>query len=363
LQAALNGPGGGYEAALDTARRWAHEWHFRVGVHHLRGLIDADEAAGQYGDIADGCIGALFPVTAADFARKHGAPPGRGAVVLGMGSLGARTLNALSDLDLIVIYDADGTDASDGPRPLAARPYYARLTQAMITAASAPTAEGRIYEVDMRLRPSGRQGPVATAIESFRNYQLSEAWTWEHLALTRARVVAMAGAGAEGLAHDVEALRLDVLRQRGRDPRVMPDLADMRERIFAARPLDGVWEAKVGPGRLQDIDLLAQSLALRSGDPARNTLAQLRAGRRAGLIAAADADRLASIWRFLWRLHASGRLLTAKPLDMDEIGQGGQEFLLRESGVASVDGLARQLRDDCAEAACLIDAALPVEAG
>ena len=363
LQAALNGPGGGYEAALDTARRWAHEWHFRVGVHHLRGLIDADEAAGQYGDIADGCIAALFPVTAADFARKHGAPPGRGAVVLGMGSLGARTLNALSDLDLIVIYDADGSDASDGPRPLAARPYYARLTQAMITAASAPTAEGRIYEVDMRLRPSGRQGPVATAIESFRNYQLSEAWTWEHLALTRARVVAMAGAGAEGLAHDVEALRLDVLRQRGRDPRVMPDLADMRERIFAARPLDGVWEAKVGPGRLQDIDLLAQSLALRSGDPARNTLAQLRAGRRAGLIAAADADRLASIWRFLWRLHASGRLLTAKPLDMDEIGQGGQEFLLRESGVASVDGLARQLRDDCAEAACLIDAALPVEAG
>lgn len=362
LQAALSGPGGGYEAALDNARRWAHEWHFRVGVHHLRGLIDADEAAGQYGDIADACIAALFPVTAADFARKHGQPPGRGAVVLGMGSLGARTLNAGSDLDLIVIYDADGTDASDGPRPLAARPYYARLTQAMITSVSAPTAEGRLYEVDMRLRPSGRQGPVATAIESFRNYQLSEAWTWEHLALTRARVVATAGEGGDALAHDVEALRLDVLRRRGRDPRVMPDLADMRERIFAARPRDGAWEAKVGPGRLQDIDLLAQSLALRAGDPARATLAQLRAGRRAGLIAAADADRLGSIWRFLWRLHASGRLLTAKPLDMDEIGLGGQEFLLRESGTASVDELAARLHDHCAEAASLIDAALPVEA-
>lgn len=363
LQTALTGPGGGYEAALDNARRWAHEWHFRVGVHHLRGLIDADEAAGQYADIADASIAALFPVTAADFARKHGPPPGRGAVVLGMGSLGARTLNAGSDLDLIVIYDAAGSDASDGPRPLAARPYYARLTQAMITAASAPTAEGRLYEVDMRLRPSGRQGPVATAIESFRSYQLTEAWTWEHLALTRARVVASAGAGGEGLAHDVEALRLEVLRQRGRDPRVMPDLADMRERIFAARPLDGAWEAKVGPGRLQDIDLLAQSLALRAGDPARATLAQLRAGRRAGLIAAADADRLGSIWRFLWRLHASGRLLTARPLEMDEIGLGGQEFLLRESGAASVEDLARRLRDFCAEAAGLIDAALPVEAG
>ncbi|VDS07050.1 Glutamate-ammonia-ligase adenylyltransferase [Paracoccus haematequi] len=363
LQSALTGPGGGYEAALDNARRWAHEWHFRVGVHHLRGLIDADEAAVQYADIADACLGALFPVTAADFARKHGAPPGRGAVVLGMGSLGARTLNAGSDLDLIVIYDAAGAESSDGPRPLAARPYYARLTQAMITAVSAPTAEGRLYEVDMRLRPSGRQGPVATAIQSFESYQMTEAWTWEHLALTRARVAAWAGDGAEGLAHDVEALRLEVLRSRGRDPRVMPDLADMRERIFAARPLDGAWEAKVGPGRLQDIDLLAQSLALRAGDPARGTLAQLRAGRRAGLIAAADADRLGSIWRFLWRLHASGRLLTAKPLDMEEIGLGGQEFLLRESGATGVDDLARRLRDRCTEAASLIDAALPVEAG
>ncbi len=91
-------------------------------------------------------------------------------------------LNAGSDLDLIVIYDADGVDASDGPRPLAARPYYARLTQAMVTALSAPTAEGRLYEVDMRLRPSGRQGPVATSIDSFGTYQMTEAWTWEHLA-------------------------------------------------------------------------------------------------------------------------------------------------------------------------------------
>ncbi|MFC3169890.1 glutamine-synthetase adenylyltransferase [Paracoccus fontiphilus] len=362
LQSALTGPGGGYEAALDAARRWAHEWHFRVGVHHLRGLIDADEAAVQYADIADACIAALVPVTLADFARKHGTPPGRGAVVLGMGSLGARTLNAGSDLDLIVIYDAQGAEGSDGPRPLAARPYYSRLTQALITAVSAPTAEGRLFEVDMRLRPSGRQGPVATAIQSFESYQMTEAWTWEHLALTRARVVAVAGEGAGRLAEDIEALRLAVLRRRGTDPRVMPDLADMRERIFTAKPIDGRWEAKIGPGRLQDIDLLAQSLALRAGDPARGTLAQLRAGRRAGLITTADADRLASIWRLLWRLHASGRLLTAKPLNLDEIGLGGQEFLLRESGVGSIPELEERLRAACAESAGLIDAALTAEA-
>ncbi|MBK4217069.1 glutamine-synthetase adenylyltransferase [Paracoccus caeni] len=359
LQSMLTSPGGGYEQALDTARRWAHEWEFRIGVHHLRGLIDADEAALQYADLADACIAALFPITAEDFALRHGAPPGRGAVVLGMGSLGARNLNSGSDLDLIVIYDAAGEDSSDGKRPLATRAYYSRLTQAMITAISAPTAEGRLYEVDMRLRPSGRQGPVATSIQSFENYQMTEAWTWEHLALTRARVVAATGSDGEGLSADVEALRLRILKERGGDARVLPDLAEMRTRIFAAKATDGAWEAKVGPGRLQDIDLTAQSLALRAGDPARSTLAQLRAARRAGLIDAETADSLSSAWRFLWRLQASGRLLTAKPLDLDELGRGGQELLLRETGQPTLDALTDELARKVKLAAGMIDALLP----
>ncbi|MDP5307714.1 glutamine-synthetase adenylyltransferase [Paracoccus spongiarum] len=362
LATAGSGPAGSYEGALDAARRWAHEWHFRIGVHHLRGLIDADEAGTQYADLADACLAALFPVTAADFAHRHGPPPGRGAVVLGMGSLGARLLNAGSDLDLIVIYDAAGDEASEGPRPLATRPYYARLTQAMITAVSALTAEGRLYEVDMRLRPSGRQGPVATSVQGFENYQMTEAWTWEHLALSRARIVARAGADAEQLADQVEALRLSVMRGCGGAARVMPDLAEMRARIFAAKAPDGQWEAKVGPGRLQDIELLAQSCALRGGDPARPTLAQLRAGVRSGLLARETADRLASIWRFLWRLHASGRLLTDRPLDMAEIGLGGQEFLLRETGAETLSGLAEALESRVAEAARIIGDELPARA-
>lgn len=358
LAATLRGPQGGYERALDAARRWAHEWQFRIGVHHLRGLIDADEAGGQYADLADACVAALAPVTAADFALRHGPPPGRGAVVLGMGSLGARVLNAGSDLDLIVIYDAAGAEGSDGPRPLGARPYYARLTQALITALSAPTAEGRLYEVDMRLRPSGRQGPVATSIQSFENYQRSEAWTWEHLALTRARVVAGLGPEAEDLGHEVEALRLSVLRQAGPAARVMPDLAEMRARLFAAKRPDGRWEAKTGPGRLQDIDLLAQSCALRAGDPARATLAQLRAGQRAGLLTPEAAARLASIWRGFWRLHASGRLLTERALDMEAVGRGGQKFLLRETGAADLDALGARLDAEIREAEGLIDGLL-----
>lgn len=359
LERALTQPGGGYERALDAARRWAHEWQFRIGVHHLRGLIGADEAAVHYADLAGACVAALMPVTAQDFARRHGPPPGRGAVVLGMGSLGARVLNAGSDLDLIVVYDAAGVETSDGPRPLAARPYYARLTQAMVTALSAPTAEGRLYEVDMRLRPSGRQGPVATSLDSFRSYQLTEAWTWEHLALTRARVVARCGGASDTLADEIEALRLDVLRRRGGDERVMPDVAQMRARLFAAKPADGPLDARRGPGRLQDIDLLAQACALRAGDPARGTLAQLRAGRRGGLLSADAAERLSSAWRALWRLHAATRLLTERPLDMEEIGRGGQAFLLREAGVTDADRLSQEVARHVADARALIEADMP----
>ncbi|MBC7143519.1 MAG: glutamine-synthetase adenylyltransferase, partial [Rhodobacteraceae bacterium] len=263
-----------YEARLTAARIWAREWHFRIGVHHLRGLIDASVAGREYADLAGAVLAALWPVVVAEFAAKHGAPPGRGAVVLGMGSLGAERLNAASDLDLIVIYDAAGVEASEGKRPLAARAYYARLTQALVTALSAPMAEGRLYEVDMRLRPSGRQGPVATSVQSFRDYQMTEAWTWEHLALTRARPVA----GEAAVAEEVEAIRRAVLAGKGGGAAILPDLAEMRARIFAAKAPDGAWEAKIGPGRLQDIELLAQSCALRAASPARRVEPQLRAG-------------------------------------------------------------------------------------
>ena len=362
LQNVLTAPDGGYERALDAARRWAHEWQFRTGVHHLRALIGAEEAGGQYADIADAAVAALFPVVAAEFARRHGPPPGRGAVVLGMGSLGARQLNAASDLDLIVIYDAAAAESSDGPKPLATRPYYARLTQAMITALSAPTSAGRLYEVDMRLRPSGRQGPVATSVQSFRDYQLSEAWTWEHLALTRARVIAGYGPDAAALGAEVEALRVEVLESRGNNPRVLPDLAEMRARIFAAKAPDGAWEAKIGRGRLQDIELLAQSFALRAGASARAAPAQLRAGPRAGLVARDQAETLAAARRFLWNLQCSGRLLTEKPLDMDNLGRGGQAFMLREAGAATLEELAARLATTVEGAGAVIDAALAVPA-
>ncbi|MCT8329140.1 glutamine-synthetase adenylyltransferase [Albidovulum sediminis] len=348
-----------YERKLDAARRWAKEWHFRVGVHHLRGLIDAQAAGREYAELAEACLAALWPPCVAEFARKHGAPPGRGAVVMGMGSLGAERLNAASDLDLIVIYDADGVDASDGPRPLAARQYYARLTQALVTALTAQMSEGHLYEVDMRLRPSGRQGPVATALTGFRDYQMNEAWTWEHLALTRARPVA----GSPELAADVEAIRREVLASKAGGAAVRADVAGMRERIFAAKAPDGDWEAKIGPGRLQDLELLAQTVTLLAADPARRVEAQLRAGLRAGLLTKEEEAALQSGYRFLWRLQAGGRLLSDRPLDMAALGEGGRAFLLRETGTPDLDGLRTRLADTVATVAAIVGRHLPLPGG
>ena len=348
-----------YEKRLDRARVWQREWHFRVGVHHLRGVIDAFEAGKQYADLAEAAIAALWPVVGAEFARKHGAAPGRGAVVLGMGSLGAARLNAGSDLDLIMIYDDAGQEASEGPRPLASRAYFARLTQATVTALTAPTAEGRLYEVDMRLRPSGRQGPVATSLASFAAYQMDEAWTWEHLALTRARVLA----GDAGLAGEVEAVRRQVLAAKGQGDRVLPDVADMRARLRAAKPAAGGWEARNGSGRLMDIELLAQTCALRAGDPARRVEAQLRAGLRSGFLSGEQESALLLAYRLCWRLHAGTRLLTDRPLEMEKLGEGGRAFLARETGEPDAMVLIDHLTPAVAAAAAVIADRLPETGG
>ena len=343
-----------YERKLDAARVWAKEWHFRIGVHHLRGLIDAFEAAGQYAGLADAVLAALWPVVAADFARKHGAAPGRGAAVLGMGSLGAGRLNAASDLDLIVIYDAAGEETSDGPRPLPARTYYARLTQALVTALSAPMAQGRLYEVDMRLRPSGRQGPVATSFDAFRSYQETEAWTWEHLALTRARPVA----GSAELGAEVEAFRQTLLAQKAGGASVLQDVADMRARLRAAKPGQGPLDAKDGPGRLQDIELLAQTLALQAASPARRVEAQLAAGKRGGLIAGPETELLLGAYRRLWRVQCGLRLLAARVDDPEALGEGARAFLLREADEDSIEALVAHMGAAAEEVAGLVDRAL-----
>lgn len=340
-----------YETQLLTARRWAKEWHFRIGVHFLRGLIDTEKSGTQYAELAEAVVSAIWPAVVQDFARKHGAMPGRGGAVIAMGSLGAGRLTATSDLDLIMVYDAGDIDMSDGRRPLPTRTYFARLTQSLITALSAPMAEGRLYEVDMRLRPSGRQGPVATSLVSFQDYQRHQAWTWEHLALTRARLVA----GETELCHHIEQFRMELLAAKSGGARVLVDVADMRQRIAAQKGAGEALDSKVGPGRLQDIELFAQAIALKTAHPSVDTRDQLRAGVVDGVIDAADAQALEEAFDLFWQVQAALRFLTGAEADLEKLSEGAKRLILRETKQPDLKRLREAVRAAQQKTANIID--------
>jgi glutamate-ammonia-ligase adenylyltransferase len=343
-----------YERQLDHARRWHKDWHFRIGVHQLRGLVTTAEASAQYTDLADAVLSALWPAVCAEIGRRHGPAPGRGGAVLGMGSLGSGRMSAASDLDLIVIYDPADAEASTGPRPLDPRGWYAKATKTLITALAAPTAAGKLYEVDMRLRPSGRQGPVATSLGSFQSYQRDEAWTWEHMALTRARAIA----GPDTLRQEIEAIRAAVIAEKAVPAKVRADAAEMRGRLAAAGRAGGTWAVKEGPGGLQDIELLGQAVALAAGVPDRVTAAQLAQGPRLGWFDAETAAALAAAHALQSAVQGAGRLLAEGALDPEAVGEGGRAFLARVANRPDADRLAAHLDKARALAAQAIDGVL-----
>jgi glutamate-ammonia-ligase adenylyltransferase len=342
-----------YEVCLDTSRRWSKEWHFRIGVHQLRGLISADEAGRQYCDLARASIAALFPYVEREFAVNHGAAPGRGAMVLAMGSLGAGRLSAASDLDVIVIYDAAGSENSDGLRPLASRSYYARFTQTLITAVTAQTAQGRLYEMDMRLRPSGRQGPVATSLESFTRYQNEEAWVWEHLALTRADPLI----GDKSLMADVAQVRFDLIEHGQDEGKVRAETSDMRGRLAQAKP-GSTWDPKSGAGRLMDIELLAEAAALLAQSRSQCIYEQLEAGEQLGWLTGDEHQTLAKTYRLMWRLQSAARLLSGEKLSPDTIGTQGRAFLLRSTKMDTMDALEAEMTRASLAASQVLDTVL-----
>ncbi len=348
-----------YEDQLNAARRWKKEQHFRIGVQHLKGMVTGQQAALHYSDLAEGVLRAVLPRVIAAFAVRHGALPGRGAVVLGMGSLGARSLTAASDLDLIVIYDAQGHEVSDGRRPLAFSTYFARLTQSLVTALSSPMAEGRLYEVDMRLRPSGRKGPVATALSGFVHYQRNEAWTWEHLALTRARVIG----GNPDLAQEVERERQKVLNVTRKTSKVRADVADMRLRLADAADralVSGLWEAKQGPGRMLDIELLGQTAALLSASTKRSTADQLGCALELGWLTPGELTSVLQSYRRLSGVQQVTRLLVRRGLRPENLGADGLNLLLAETGAPTARILGENLAREQETIARLIDRCLRV---
>ncbi|MBX7198105.1 MAG: bifunctional [glutamine synthetase] adenylyltransferase/[glutamine synthetase]-adenylyl-L-tyrosine phosphorylase [Rhodospirillaceae bacterium] len=332
-----------FEGALDRLRRWAHDQQFRIGVHTLRGIADPTVAAEQLTTVAEIVTRALVPRVHAEFTRQHGrvGTEEDGLAVLAYGKLASCELTPSSDLDLVLIYDAPLDAMSQGgAKSFPAAPYYIRLAQRVITAFTALTGEGLLYAVDLRLRPNGDKGPLATSLEAFAKYQTEDAWTWEHLALVRARVVH----GAAALTAAVEDARARALG-RARDPDILLcAVADMRALMRKEQGDKGLWDLKRQPGGLIDAEFILQYLAVRQALAATDTRPPgLIAGLVAsGALAAADGDALAAAIALWSRLQFVIRLTTEGDVAPEHLPPGLKQKLAVAAGVKD-DGTLERL--------------------
>ncbi len=334
-----------YEDVLTLARRWVGDRKFQISVQLLQGQLDGDGAGAGFADVAEAVIAALLPRVTREFEIQHGVVPGGALIVLGLGKLGSRELTVTSDLDLILIYDApENVETSDGARPLPVPTYYARLSQRFIKALTVPTAEGPLYEVDMRLRPSGTSGPLASSLEAFRKYHDGMAWTWEHMALTRARMIA--GDAVLGRAA-MATIRATLTSPRDHD-RLCVDVAEMRRRIAEQHPNPAPFDVKHRAGGMIDIEFIAQYLQLRDGARAPDIL---HPGTAAALAAAADAESLPAAAAAtliaalrLWRnVQGMVKLAVVEPFDETAAPPALLQLLARAAGAVDFAGLAADM--------------------
>jgi glutamate-ammonia-ligase adenylyltransferase len=321
-----------FEDILNRVRLFVAESRFLISVRLLTLRIEAAHAGRLFSVLAEVVIDALFNAVEADFARSHGRLPGGRAALLAFGRLGSREMTAASDLDLIVVYDHDADAAtSDGPRPLAPSQFYARLTQRLVAALSAPTGEGVAYAVDMRLRPSGRAGPLATHIDAFTQYQIHDAWTWEHMALVRARPVC----GDARLCRRIETVIARVVSRKRDEDTLKREIWEMRQKVDAARGSADPWSLKMARGGLVDLEFTAQYAVLAgleriAGESTRQTL--LRAAE-AGILQFADAKQLDEAIVFQNALFQGLRVAAPGRFDPETAPAGLKEFL---AGIATV---------------------------
>lgn len=244
-------PGEDYQALLDRVRQRVGDRRFALGAQIIRGG-DPLEAGRGYGRVAEAAIEVLAKGAVREFEAAHGRVPGGEMLILALGRLGGGVLTHASDLDLVYLFTGDFAAESDGAKALGATQYFNRLAQRVTNALSVATASGPLYDVDTRLRPSGAQGLLAVSLDSFARYQREEAWTWEHLALTRARPVFGSAAAREALAAVLE----EVL-QRPRDMDALARQAvKMRGDIARHKPPAGDLDVKLVPGGLVDLEFL-----------------------------------------------------------------------------------------------------------
>jgi glutamate-ammonia-ligase adenylyltransferase len=344
-----------YEELLDRLRIFAAEQKFLIGVRLLAGAIDASRAGRAFSHLADLTIGAALDAVMEEFAVRHGKVPGGRVAILGMGKLGSRELTAGSDVDLILLYDHDAdAEESDGEKGIAPSHYFARMTQRLIAAVSAQTAEGVLYELDLRLRPSGNKGPVATHVDSFKKYQRTDAWTWEHMALTRARPIA----GDADLCAEVEAEVEVVLAQPRDTEKIFKEAAEMRALIEKEKPPRDTWDIKLVPGGLIDLEFIAQCAVLtgRTETSASTTGGPTTIVRPIGTadilsrLSESFADpqtkqELRDAWQLYIALSQMIRLCLTGPFDRKDVPPGLTDLLLAATELPDIGVLEAHIKE------------------
>ena len=343
--AAAIGEARDFQDVLDIVRRWKRERVFQAGVRVLRGLAGADTIGAVLTDVAEVTIEALLPHVEAEFAAQHGRLGEAGFAIVGMGKLGSREMMFGSDLDLVFLYDNPGEqDSSDGARPLSVSQYFARLSQRLINAISALTAEGRLYEIDMRLRPSGAAGPIAVHIDGFEQYQRESAWIWERMALTRARVIA----ATPSLGQRIGDLLTALFRRECDPAELAHGVNEMRLRVEREYPSKGTWDLKYTRGGLLDLEFLCQYFQLRFAREHQNvlrpnTVAGLRALGEAGCLAPEVSARLAEHAVFFHDIYGLLRLCLSGEWRDETIPAGLDAALCRAASVDDLDALKTRL--------------------
>ncbi|SFB64503.1 glutamate-ammonia-ligase adenylyltransferase [Rhizobium sp. NFR07] len=344
-----------YEDRLDRLRIFAAEQRFLIGIRLLTGAISGDDAGRAFTDLADLLIDAALKAVLAEIEAAHGQYSGGRVAVMGMGKLGSFELTAGSDVDLILLYDYDSEALeSDGPKPLDAQRYFTRVTQRLIAALSAPMAEGVIFEVDLRLRPSGNKGPVATRINAFGKYQREEAWTWEHMALTRARLVC----GDESLVGEAREIIAEILSAKRDVGKIGKEVTEMRALIETEKPPRDSWDLKLIPGGLVDIEFIAQYLRLVA--PAKGIAAETygfsteEALKAMGtdLLPPADLDTCLEALRLFTELSQIIRLCVEGAFDAEDAPAGLVERICRAGDcpdLGTLEGEVRRLSEEVRE--------------
>jgi len=333
-----------YQDILDAARRWTREQTFRVGFQVISGLADPLDAGPAHANVAEAIVRGLYSHVEREFSAQNGAVPRSALAVVAMGKLGGQEMTAVSDLDLIFVYDAPDDARARGPRELAASDYFTRLGQRMINALSAPTAEGKLYEVDMQLRPSGRAGPVAANLQAFEQYHREKAWTWEHMALTRARAIA----GPEALRSATAGVIRSVLSAPRDHAKTARDIVDMRARLTKEYPSLDPFELKYVRGGLVDLEFITQFLLLVHAHKhpdllTGNTLAALRRIQNAELISPAAVGELENAAMLIHTVLQILRVAVEGPFDPGRAAPALAALLCRATDHPSLSRLERNL--------------------